>query len=226
MKETAKDHVVFDENGELECSGEAEVAILKAFPKSDHIKDTQFIKKIKPLLDKVIEDDIKIFNFGEGARSKIQLTQYPTVCINNRQIFDSTGLFKTMSQLDSLAHTIGSSILQYLFIVRKNIPLTKRSRRYIEREKVRNFRGQLCVLQQETKDLCDYLNKGVIKEVDFDKELADIIEDFDTENEMKIAAIVVDDILESGELNRSKDRLRKRKSRELEVKYSKLKEVK
>lgn len=226
MKEKGYDHTILDENGEIACSDEVEGAILKAFPKSDHIKETQLIKKLKPLLDKVTEDDVKIFNFGEGARSKIQLTQYPTICMNNRQIFDSTGLFKTMSQLDALAHCIGSSILQYLFIVRKGISLTKRSKRFIEREKVRNFRGQLHILQQDVKDLCDFLNKGIISETQFEKELCESIEDFESEDEMKIAAKIVDEMIETGEIRRSKGRLATQRSREFETKYSKLKKVK
>jgi len=199
--------------------------IKRAFPKSDHIKESQLVKLLKPALDKAKEDDIKIFNFGEGARSKLQFTQYPTVCQNNRQIFEVTGIFKTMSQVDSLAHKIGSDILQYLFIVRKNIPLTKRSLRFLDREKERNFRGQLCLLQQEVKDLCDFLNKEVITETTFERDMENLIEDFDTENEQKIAANVIDNLLSSGELIKSRSRLATQKSRKYSIKLSKLKEV-
>lgn len=226
MIEKGNDHILCDENGDILGSEEVEKSIQKAFPKFDHIKETQLIKILKPLLNKVTESDIKIFNFGEGARSKIQFTQYPTVCTNNRQIFDATGIFKTMSQVDALAHKIGSDFLQYLFIIRKNMPLSKRSKRFIEREKVRNFRGQLCLLQQEVKDLCDFLNNGIVSESQFDKEIDDLIQDFESEEEMKIASKVIDDMLNSGELYKSKGRIAVRKHRSLEAKYSNLKQVK
>jgi CRISPR/Cas system CSM-associated protein Csm2 small subunit len=203
-----------------------EESINKAFPKSDHIKETQLIKILKPLLDKITEDDIKIFNFGEGARSKLQFTQYPTVCQNNRQIFDTTGIFKTMSQVDSLAHKTGSDILQYIFVVRKNIKLSRRSIRFKEREKERNFRGQLHCLQQDVRDLCDHFNKGVISENALDKGLVDLIEDFEVEIEQKIAANIVDDLINSGEIEKSKGRLATRKARKFAAMYSELKQVK
>lgn len=202
-----------------------EEKIKKAFPKSDHIKETQFIKKLKSALNTVTEEDIKIFNFGEGARSKVQFTQYPNVCQNNRQIFDTTGIFKTISQVDSLAHKVGSEILQFLLIVRKNMPLSRRSVRWKERENERNFRGQLLLLQMDVKDACDLLNKRVISALTFDNDMKSLIEDFDADDQRQIAGNVIDDLLESGEVDRSKNRLAVAKVRKYGAMYSKLKAV-
>ncbi len=199
--------------------------IWKAFPKSDHIKETEIIRILKPLLDKVTEDDIKIYNFGEGARMKIQFTQYPTICQNNRQLFDVTGLFKTMSQIDALAHKLGSDLLQYLYIIRKDIIRTRRSMRFAERENERNFRGQLCLLHDDIKILCDFLNRKIISQSKFDRNLSDLIEDFETEKEMSVAARFVDAVLEDGELMKSKSRISSEKHRKYTAKYSGLKKI-
>ena len=217
------------ERGTNEAWDALDKKIDKAFPKSDHIKETKLIQRIKSGLDKVTEDDIKIFNFGDGARQKIQFTQYPTICQNNRQIFDTTGIFKTMSQVDSLAHKVGSEILQYLFIVRKGIELSRRSRRFKEREDERNFRGLLYLMEKDLKDLCDHLNKKIINPTKLEKEIEALIEDFETESEREIAASFADDFVNSGEIERSRNRLAvedvRDKKRKFSRKYSKLKAV-
>ena len=204
-----------------------EEEIKKAFPlASENIKESQLVRKLKSSLDKITEDDIKIFNFGTGARTKLQFTQFPSVCQNNRQIFDTTKIFKTMSQVDALAHKIGSDFLQYFFIIRKNIPLSRQSLRFVERENEHNFRGQLFLFQQEVKALCDYLNKKIISDVDFDRNIDELIDDFETKKERNIAAEVVDHMLETGELARSKGRIRTRNHREYTLKQSEIHEVK
>lgn len=203
-----------------------EKAINEAFPRADeNIKESKLVRKLKSSLDKVAEDDVKIFNFGTGARSKLQFTQYPSVCQNNRQIFDTTKIFKTMSQIDSLAHKIGSDILQYLFIIRKNIPLSKRSMRFVERESERNFRGQLCLMQEEFKESADLFARGVIDLSQFNADLDRLICDMETPERQKIAARILDDLCESDGLEKAKSRIRQRKHRELEAKYSGLKEI-
>uniref|UniRef100_A0A6H1ZYC7 Uncharacterized protein n=1 Tax=viral metagenome TaxID=1070528 RepID=A0A6H1ZYC7_9ZZZZ len=194
--------------------------------KSDHIKETRLITILKPLLNKVMEEDLKIYNFSKGAKAKVQFTQFPDVCYNNRQIFDATGMFKNYSQLNALEHQIGASILLYLLIVRKNIPLSKKTKKFIEREEIRNFRGKLCDLVDDVKESLDLLNKKVLSQIAFDKDISDFIDSFATEEEMNVAAKIVDDLLKSGEDERSKDRVRKEEAKRWELKYSKLKQVK
>lgn len=214
--------------GEWELSNEDEdldKTIQKALPKSDHIKETKLISVIKPLLNKVTGDDLKIYQFEKAAREKVQFSQYPEVCNGNKQIFDVTGLFKTRSQVDSLCHLVGHSILQYLFIVRKDFPLPAFSRKFKEREPIRNFRGMLTKLQNDVSDSLELLAKKTISEKAFEQDCDDFICYFEEEDQRKIAARLVDDMIEEGALRRAQNRVSQTKHRNFEAKYSNMHEV-
>jgi hypothetical protein len=202
----------------------------KTFPKTKPKKETALVAKLKPLLNQITEDDLKIYSHSKNAKQKIQFRQFPEVCFNNDQIFDQSRAFKTRSQLNTIAHKIGSDFLYAVFVTRKNISLSKKTRKYIEREDLRNFRGQLSDLVDDVKDSIDLLNKKIISQHVFDNDVSDFIESFDSEEKQSIAAKVIDDLIKSGEEGRSKDRIRKeekvKEERKWELKYSKLKEVK
>ena len=222
MKATGRDR------GEWEVSNEDEEldkTIQKALPKSDHIKETKLIAVIKPLLNKITGDDLKIYQFEKAAREKVQFSQYPEVCNGNKQIFDVTGLFKTRSQVDSLCHLVGHTILQYLFIVRKGIPLPAFSKKFKERESIRNFRGMLSKMQDDVNDSFDLLAKKTISQKDFDEDCDNFICYFEEEDQRKIAARLVDDMIEEGALRRAQNRVSQTKHRNFEAKYSNMKEV-
>ena len=205
--------------------GKLDKTIQKALPKSDHIKESKLIQLLKPLLDKVTGDDLKIYQFEKAAREKVQFSQYPEVCNGNKQIFDVTGLFKTKSQVDSLCHLIGHTILQYLVIVRKDMPLPAFSKKFKERESIRNFRGMLAKMQNDVNDSLELLAKRTISEKAFEQDCDDFICYFEKEDQRKIAAKLVDDMIEEGALRRAQNRVSQTKHRNFEAKYSKMHEV-
>jgi len=205
--------------------GKLDKTIQKALPKSDHIKESKLIQLLKPLLDKVTGDDLKIYQFEKAAREKVQFSQYPEVCNGNKQIFDVTGLFKTKSQVDSLCHLIGHTILQYLVIVRKDMPLPAFSKKFKERESIRNFRGMLAKMQNDVNDSLELLAKRTISEKAFEQDCDDFICYFEEEDQRKIAAKLVDDMIEEGALRRAQNRVSQTKHRNFEAKYSKMHEV-
>lgn len=212
-------------NWKNEEDEELDKTIQKALPKSDHIKESKLIQLLKPLLDKATGEDLKIYQFEKAAREKVQFSQYPEVCNGNKQIFDVTGLFKTRSQVDSLCHLMGHTLLQYLLIVRKGFPLPSFSKKFKERESTRNFRGMLIKVQEEVNDSLDLLNKKTISQKDFDQDCDDFICYFDDEDQRKIAARLVDDMIDAGAVRRSQNRVSQEKHRNFEAKYSKMHKV-
>jgi hypothetical protein len=217
----------FDDNGCPNMPNDSELE--KTFSKTKPKKETALIAKLKPLLNQVTEDDLKIYSYSKNAKLKIQFRQFPEVCFNNDQIFDHSHAFKTRSQLNVIAHKIGSDFLYAVFVSRKNILLSKKTRKYIEREELRNFRGQLSDLIDDYKDSLDLFNKKIISQHVFDADVSDYIESFDSEEKQTIAAKVIDDLIKSGADVLSKDRIRKeektKEERKWELRYSKLKEV-
>jgi len=187
--------------------------IIKAFPKSDYIKEAKFISILKPLLDTITEEDLKKYQFEAGAKDKIQFNQYPAVNNGNRQIFDTSGQFKTMPQLNAACHYYGSIFLQYLFIVRRNIHLSRFTVKFLERETVRAFRGKLQNSLFEMKDSLDLRNSGTISEADFEKDLVDIIEGYEPE-EQELVEKFLDEKM-SGENGKSVNRTYQQRHRTL-----------
>ena len=55
---------------------------VKASPKLVYIKRSGLIKKLKPSLDEIEEEDLKIYGFV-GAKSKVQFQQFPAVITGN-----------------------------------------------------------------------------------------------------------------------------------------------
>jgi hypothetical protein len=195
----------------------------KAPPKSDYIKESKFIARLKPLLDKIVEDDLKKYQFDGGARDKVQFNQYPQITSANKQIFDVTGQFKNMSQLNTACHYYGSLFLQYLYIVRKNIPISPFTKKFLEREGIRSFRGKLAEALNEMKTSLDLKNTGTITEEDFDKDRMDIIEWFDPKQQDAAVKFLDEKLL--GEDGKSVNRVYQGKYRSLKLMRSKLKSV-
>ncbi len=203
-----------EENAEKEIEA-------KVYPKSDKIKESPLIKILKPLLDKITEDDLKIYQFEKNAKVKVQFQQYPEVKSALRQIFDRNNIFSTLPQLDAQCHYIGFLIMQYLFIVKKDIPLSRETQKFLKRESVRNFRGQLEKIKTDLKESCDFLNKKIIKKEEFEADLDDFIDIFSDKNQQEIAENFIIDLIDSGELRMSKDRLRQRMCRKNNIKLAK-----
>jgi len=197
--------------------------ISKPIAKSDYIKESKIIARLKSGLDKMVEDDLRKYQFENGAKDKVQFNQYPAITAANRQIFDVTKQFKNIPQLNAACHYYGSILLQYLFIVRKDIPISSFTRKFLEREGIRNFRGKLLEALNEMKTSLDLRNAGVISEEEFDKDRLDIIEWFDPKQ--KEAAIKFLDEKLLGEEGRSMNRLYQEKHRSLKAINSKLKVV-
>jgi uncharacterized protein YfkK (UPF0435 family) len=195
----------------------------KAPPKTDYIKESKLIARLKPLLDKVTEDDLKKYQFEGGARDKVQFNQYPAITSANKQIFDVTGLFKNMAQLNAACNFYGSVFLQYLLIVRKDIPLSPFTKKFLEREGIRNFRGKLIKALDEMRESLDMVNSGIITKEDFEKDRLDIVEWF-KEKEKDSVAKFLDEKLE-GEDGRSKNNRDQIKHRSLKAIRSGLKVV-
>lgn len=202
---------------------ELEKQIDKAFPKSDHIKESRLITMLKPLLDEVTEDDLRKYQFEGGARDKIQFNQYPAINNANRQIFDTSGEFKTMPQLNAACHYYGSIFLQYFFIVRRNIPLSRFTIKFLEREHIRNFRGQLTKALEEMKESLDFRNAGTISEEDFEKDRMDIVDWFEPEQQEIVIKFLDEKLF--GEESKSINRLYQQKHRTLKLIRSGLRDV-
>lgn len=191
----------------------------KVYPKSDKIKEAPLIKLLKPLLDKLTEEDLKIYQFQKNAKEKVQFRQYPETKTAVRQIFDNhKNIFSTVSQIDAQAHYMGVLLLQYLFIVKKDIPLSKTTIKFLKREGIRNFRGQLEKMVENLKESCDFYNKKLMSEKAFREDLDDFIDVFDTENKQKIAENLIESLINAGELKLSMKRINQRKARNQNLK--------
>ena len=204
---------------------------VKVSPKLVYIKRSELIKKLKSSLDEIEEEDLKIYGFV-GAKSKVQFQQFPAVITGIRQIYDATGIFRTIPQLDALCHLIGYQILQYLFIDRKGIELSSQTKKFTERENIRNFRGQLSFLEKDIRNSFDLFTNNLMDKDAFMRDIDDLISGFSTQNGKNAARQFVDDWLGSEEykigVQRSKWKIAKRKYREHhigEVKYLKPKEI-
>ena len=83
----------------------------------------------------------------------------------------------------------------------------------------------LSKMQDDVNDSFDLLAKKTISQKDFDEDCDNFICYFEEEDQRKIAARLVDDMIEEGALRRAQNRVSQTKHRNFEAKYSNMKEV-
>ena len=178
--------------------------------KADHIKAAEWLKLIIPGIEKMDEKQKTIFPIMQtikGSKSKVQFETYSEKVADIEQIFDNYGhVFRSKAQLNALAHYIGTSILQWKFIVMNGKGLSVLSQRIAEQEPKRNFRGTLMKLHDEIKLSIDHYHAGIIDNKELCKEMNEFVEIFKDKEERVVARRYVETLVESGEVERGRVR--------------------
>lgn len=195
-------------------------------PKSSHIKTTPFIEAIKSGLNKITESMIPLFQRIKGSREKVSFYTYSDICDDTRQIWENyKHIFRTVNQVHSIEHYLGTQVLQYILIVHKGIP-SPFSQRIKDQEPIRNFEGKLERIKEELSHSSNRLHAKLIDEEKFEKEKRYWMNSFDSKDQRIIVAKFIDYLDETGEFsNKAGNRVSSAKHRKLEMEARGIKEV-
>jgi hypothetical protein len=155
---------------------------------------------------------------ARGAKCKVQLWTFDTLRIDRQEIFDKTkGEFSYLTQIDVMAHYIGMRILQEVFVVRRGFKKSRISQ-LIETWEKDFMRFDEMKLVRES---CDYVLEqfidGIILEDECKVRLKALINCIPIEADRKKMAEMIDKEIGETDLQRIKDRIRKRKYRTLSL---------
>ncbi len=205
MKEKAKDGVEYNiddqmEDNELWPAASSERNLEgKGVPKwYDFLPWEKFV----PFLPKL--------RYLRGSKAKFSITTFDEINKVCQQIFEcNKSFFRFRTQVDLLAHYIGSKILEQIYVIQKGEKKYPLSQLLEEQETQFQIWDQMKTVKEIFQGLYEKKIEGFMSEEEFDGYIQKYIDTFETGEDRIKMAMVLDKMEDGDEYKKAKDRIRK-----------------
>jgi hypothetical protein len=145
-----------------------------------------------------------------GAKAKFSVTTFEEINKVCQEIFEcNKSFFRFRSQVDLLAHYIGSKILEEIYVVQKGNKKYPLSILLEEQEGQFKIWDQMKTVKEIFKSLCEKYSDGFMTQEELDGHVEKYVNTFDTpDNRIKMAAII-EKMIATGEVYKAAARVRK-----------------
>ncbi len=208
MKEKGRDHVEYTENDPMTDT--------ETWPTAS--PDRNLEGKGKPkwydfLPYEKFANYLPMLRYVRGSKAKISITTFDEVNKVCQQLFEcNKSFFRFRVQVDLLAHYIGTKILEQIYIVQKGKKKYPLSQLLEDQEKQFEIWDQMKTVKELFANLCEKMADGFLTETEFDHHVEKYIATFSTADDRIKMAMVIDLMLDRGEVGKAKDRLRKNRA--------------
>jgi hypothetical protein len=205
MKEKASDYTVIDEDGSVTDN--------ESWPTADSNRNLEGKGKAKWYeklpYDKFVED-LPMLRYVRGSKAKFTITTFDEINKACQQLFEcNKSFFRFRTQVDLLAHYIGTKILEQIYIVRKGKKKYALSQLLEEQEKQFEIWDQMKTVKELFSSLYEKKIEGFVTEKEFDMHVQRYINTFSSPDDRIKMAQVLDRLEETGESIKARDRVRK-----------------
>lgn len=205
MKEIAKDHAIFDESDLMSDT--------ENWPSASPERNLEGKGKSKwyeKLPYNKFVDLLPQLRYLRGSKAKFTITTFDEINKVCQQIFEChKSFFRFRSQVDLLAHYIGTKILEQVYIIHKNYPQNPLSKILEEQEAQFKIWDQMKTVKEIFQSLCEKYVEGFMTREELDRHLDLYVSTFSSEEDRIKMMKVVDGMMDENAFGRAKERNRK-----------------
>ncbi len=145
-----------------------------------------------------------------GSKARFTITTFDEINKVCQQIFEChKSFFRYRTQVDLLAHYIGTKILEQIYIVQCNHRKNPISKLLDEQELRFVIWDQMKTIKEIFQGLCEKYVDGFVTEKEFDAHVKRYISTFESADDRIKMATVIERMMVSGEAHKASERVRK-----------------
>jgi len=217
MKEKARKGPVnynYDDNGDIVDDPLTDHEVWPAAAPSRNIDGKDKVKWYEHIDYPKFTKKIPMLRYMRGSKAKISITTFDEINKVCQQLFEcNKSFFRFRVQVDLLAHYIGTRILEQIYIVKQGKKRYPLSQLLEDQENQFEIWDQMKTVKELFAGLCDKKAEGFITDGEMSGFVQRYIDTFSSKDDRVKMAMVIDSMIDKGEMNRARDRMRKKYAR-------------
>lgn len=172
-------------------------------------------------------EELPKLRYIRGSKSRFTIVTFEQTDRSCQSIFECNKFFfRFRSQVDMIAHYLGTKILEEIYMTRRGIKKSALSELLEKKEKVFKIWDEMKCIKGIFGDLMEKYVEGFIENRELEAEIDELVGTFSDKNEQKKMRAIIEKMKNEGEAYKAKDRLRKKDEAKKKAEAKGIREVK
>jgi len=201
-------------SGTVEADQELEDIVFHSTPPKRRKKDDPYFTDKNIINYDLMIPMLPTLKHVRGAKEKVQIYTFKEISDTCEEIFQKNhSVFQSRSQVDRLCHYWGAKVMEQIFLVMKGWPKSKLSLILEAQEPQFKLYDDLKTIKEIIRNYTEKYSQGLMTEKELHEHVTLYLDACPDENSRQKLLLIIENMLDEGEVKKAQDRLRKRNER-------------